>query len=423
MQFVGAIICTLVGLRLIQSVVGVRQAQAAARVRSMRSLALLDEHIAGTKALRLRPDQEQLHWNGYRQFRVKQKVVEVDNICTFYLVPHDAKPLPAFRPGQFLTIRFSLPEMKPGEFQNVVRCYSLSDSARSEQFRITVKRISAADTKSAPGLVSNYLCDEVEAGGLLDVQAPRGGFALDPEGVQPVVLIGGGIGVTPLISMVNSICTAGCKRDVWLFYGVRDGSEHVMKQHLEQLAAAHDRFHLQVFYSRPDSQKDSNHVCYHEGHVSVERIRESVKVCDSDFYVCGPSAMMQSIVPALKEWGVEEGRIHMEAFGPATLPQSSRRKSSTGNDIRQDGPQGSVVEFSRSSKAVAWDDECLSLLDFALSHGIAIDSGCRAGSCGSCAVAIRKGRVVSVSEPSADYDAGSCLACISVPDGPLVLDA
>jgi ferredoxin-NADP reductase len=382
----------------------------------------IGEHIAATKALRIRREQEQLHWNGYRQFRVKQKVVEGDNICSFYLVPHDAKPLPAFRPGQFMTFRFSLLGKKPGEFQKVVRCYSLSDSPRSEQFRITVKRVPAVDATCAPGLVSNHLCNEVEAGDILDVQAPRGGFAIDPEGDRPIVLIGGGIGVTPLISMVNSISTAESKRDVWLFYGVRDGGEHVMKQHLEQLAAAHDRFHLQVFYSRPDSQDDSNDVCYHEGHVSVERIRESVKVFNCDFYVCGPSAMMQSIIPALKEWGVEESRIHIEAFGPATLPQQSRPKPPAGNAVQLDGQRNSFVEFSQSSKTVAWDDGCPSLLDFALSHGVDIDSECRAGSCGSCAVAITKGRVFNISEPSGGYHEGSCLACISVPDGSLVLD-
>ncbi len=423
MQLVGAIICVLVALRLIQSIFSARQASAMAGLRSQKSLALLDEHIAATRALRYRREQERQHWNGYRKFRVQQKVEEADGICSFYLVPHDGKPLPAYRPGQFLTFRFMLPGDHAGEFRKVVRCYSLSDSPCPEQFRITVKRVPAAEGHSDPGLISSHLHDRVQAGDLLDVQAPRGDFVLDPSERQPVVLIDGGIGVTPLLSMVNSVVADDSDREVWLFYGVRNGREHIMKEHLEQLDAGSDRFHLRVLYSEPAEGDTSGGGCDGIGYVDVDLIRDCIHVCNYQFYVCGPPAMMQALVPALMDWGVDEHRIHTEAFGPAAIPKPGATAPPADSEGMTNGKQVAVVQFSRSGKSLPWDDRCGSLLDFALCHGIDIDSGCRAGSCGSCEVAIRDGRINSVAESSADCEEGSCLACISVPDGSIVLDA
>lgn len=423
MQLIGVIICALVALRLMQSIVSARRTSSAAKARSQKSLALLDQHIAATRALRIRREQERLHWNGYRKFRVKQKVDEANNICSFYLVPHDGKSLPAFQPGQFLTFRFMLPGTTPGDARKVVRCYSLSDAPRSEQFRITVKRVPAADAQSTPGLISNYLHDEVQAGDLLDVQAPRGDFILHPEDTRPVVLIAGGIGITPLLSMVNSIAAAGSEREVWLFYGVRNGSEHVMKQHLQQLEATHSWFHLRVLYSDPADGESPGDEYHHDGYLSLDLIRDAVRVCNFEFYVCGPPPMMQAVIPALQEWGVEEHRIHTEAFGPATIQKPSGDPPSTDSDSPVNGQKACMVRFSRSDRSLPWDRRCGSLLEFALNHGVDIDSGCRAGSCGSCEVAIRDGRIRSVAEPSADCEDGSCLACVSVPDGSVELDA
>lgn len=423
LQLIGIIICLLAGYRLVQSIGSARQKHAAAKRRSERSLMLLDEHIAATRALRVRREQERLHWNGYRKFRVKQKVFEADNICSFYLVPHDGKQLPAFRPGQFLTFRFSLPGKIPGEARRVVRCYSLSDSPRSEQFRITVKRVPAPDDHTEPGLISSHLHDNVQAGDLLDVQAPRGDFALDPEDARPVVLIAGGIGITPLLSMMNSIHAAGSDRVVWLFYCVRNGSEHVMKQHLQQLETSREHFHIRVLYSEPHSSDIPGSDYHQDGYLGIKLIRDCLKVCNFDFYVCGPPPMMQMIVPALREWGVDDTRIHTEAFGPAALQKPDDSNTPPDDDGTDDDELTTTVQFNRTGKSLAWDGRFSSLLDFALEHGVEIESGCRSGNCGSCEVAIREGRVTAVAESSVDCEEGSCLACISIPEGSIVLDA
>ncbi len=420
MQIVGAIICGLVVVRLLRSIVAARRSAEFRQASAMQSLVLLEERIASTKALRVR-QQQQSHWNGYRRFRVKQKVFESDEVCSFYLVPHDGKPLPSFRPGQFLTFRFALPGEKQGETNDVVRCYSLSDTPRAEQYRITVKRAPAVDEASSPGLISSYLLDEVEQGALLDVRAPRGEFAVEMEASRPVVLIGGGIGITPLLSMVNTIVATQSRRDVWLFYGVRNRRDHAMKDHLRQLAAAHESFHLSVAYSDPLPADQLEHDYDRAGRITCQYVCDTITTKDCDFYVCGPSGMMSSIVPALEAWGVRTDRIHSEAFGPAAVrPQQSRRAlvEKQGVSVKQ-----CTVEFARNGQQYSWDSDSGSLLDLAEQHGILIDSGCRAGNCGSCEVAILGGRVLSLSESAADCDNGSCLACVSIPDGTLRIDA
>lgn len=423
MQVVGGIICVLVGLRLAQSILSTFHAQSLAKSRSARSLALLDEKIAAAKALRIRREQQQAHWNGYRKFRLSKKVEEAENTCSFYLVPHDGKPLPGFRPGQFLTFRFNLPGKKPGESKSVVRCYSLSDSSHEDHFRITVKRVPPPrDTDHPPGLASNHLHDNVNVGDILDVQAPRGDFALDPEGTSPVVLIGGGVGITPVLSMVNAIVRCGSSREVWLFYGVRSGRDHAMKEHLRELDETYENVHLCVCYSSPESTDQKGMDFHRAGHVNVDAIRDTLKVCNFDFYICGPPPMMNTLVPALHEWGVAKDRVHSEAFGPATVSKPKPKKAASAENGKSDGLKV-TVEFSRSGTNFTWDGACDNILEFALEKGVEIDSGCRAGSCGSCEVAVKQGRVAYNLEPGAECGSGSCLTCVAVPDGDLVIDA
>src|SRR5258706_4173872 len=114
-------------------------------------------------------------WVGFRKFTIREKIAEVDGVCTFELAPHDGKPLQIFFPGQYLTFRLSIPGMnKP-----IIRCYSISDSPHSDHYRISVKRIDSTTPDSAPGLVSSYFHDQVKPGSTIDVKAPAGQFFLE----------------------------------------------------------------------------------------------------------------------------------------------------------------------------------------------------------------------------------------------------
>ena len=362
-------------------------------------------------------------WSGFRKFRVDGKVLEAESCCSFYLAPHDGRPLPAYLPGQYLTFRLQI----PGQPKELTRCYSLSDSPdHSDYYRVTIKRIPPPGNKpdAPPGVVSGHFHERIQVGDILDVKAPSGHFHLDPEHRNPVVLVGGGIGVTPALSMLNYLATAPSKREVWFFYGIRNSREHMLRDALQEIAAEHENIHIVVCYSDPlpDEQIGED---YHYGErVSVDLFKRVLGVNNFDYYICGPAPMMESLTKGLTDWGVPEKRIHFEAFGPASVKKVTKSdQAGSGSGTEAADTNRIEVTFSRSNKKLMWSNSAGSLLEFAEANGISMDSGCRAGSCGTCATAIRDGQVDYLRDPDFDIEKGSCLACVAVPKGPLSLDA
>src|SRR5208282_5981813 len=240
------------------------------------------------------------------------------DICSFYLEPHDRHPLPVFLPGQYLTFRLNI----PGQSKPVIRCYSLSDAPRTDHFRVTIKRIGAPPGKpdGRPGLVSSHFHDQTDEGDIVDVKAPAGQFHLDPAEDTPVVLIGGGIGLTPVLSMLNALVDAHTQRNIWFFYGLRHRSEHIMAEHLRQIAEDNPNIQVHICYSDPRPNEDRAGEHYdHAERVSIDLLKRIVPGESAHFYLCGPPPMMQSLVEGFHGWGVDDNRIHYEAFGPASI--------------------------------------------------------------------------------------------------------
>jgi hypothetical protein len=364
-------------------------------------------------------------WDGFREFLVKRRVSEDDDrsVCSFYLVPVDGQPLPAFKPGQFLTFKLQLEDPVRHEPKTVVRCYSLSDRPSPDYYRVSIKRAPPpAEPPDVPaGLSSNYFHDQVQEGTRLLVKAPSGHFHLVADESLPIVLVGGGIGITPMLSILNTVMYSGTSREVWLYYGVRNGAEHVLKEHLESLQKEHPNFHLHVCYSSP-AEGDVEGVDYHhEGRIDLQLLRTTLKLMRYQFYVCGPRQMMETLVPGLEEWGVATDDIYYESFGPASLI----KREKPAQQVTRVAPaaQAFTVTFSNSGKSIPWDPSADSLLEFAESNGIEVESGCRAGSCGSCQTRLAAGEVDYNQAPDVDVDSGHCLLCISTPKNDLTLVA
>jgi len=364
-------------------------------------------------------------WAGLRTLRVVNRGIEdgKGDICSFYLASDDGGPLPAFLPGQFLTFKLDL-ALPNGGVESIVRCYSLSDAPQANAYRVSIKRALAPRGSDLPaGRSSNYFHDHVHVGSLLQARAPAGHFYLD-AGESPVVLIGGGIGITPLMSMLNWSMAAQPQREVWLFYGVRDGSELAMLRHLQDLAAARPNLQLHICFSDPKpgdmTGPARESVTRHHSRVTVALLRSLLPLKPYHYYLCGPTPMLQSLVPALEEWGVPDARIHFEAFGPASIP---RKSAPPKTEAVPPGRDGVMVTFAKTGRQVAWTAGSGNLLDFAEAHGIAVNSGCRAGSCGSCQTSIRAGEVAYNQSPDFDPDPGSCLLCVTQPKTAVTLEA
>jgi ferredoxin-NADP reductase len=283
------------------------------------------------------------------------------------------------------------------------------------------KQVPPRDKPEAPpGLSSSFFHDQLDEGDIVDVKAPGGHFFLDLTKSNPVVLIGGGVGLTPVLSMLNAICEAGSKRETWFFYGCRNGGDLVMRAHFDRIRKEHDNVRLFICYSDPMPGEEMEGRDFDFGsRISIDWMKTVLPSSNYEFYLCGPPPFMGSLVKGLEDWGVPEKDIKFEAFGPATVKRTPAAQASAeataGSNLQ--------VTFSKSEKTVPWSPEIGSLLDFAEEHGVAIEFGCRAGNCGTCLTAIKAGDVTYVNPPGSPPEAGSCLACVSVPKSNLTLDA
>ena len=438
MQAVGAILGSVVICYMAVMTAQLRRQGARERKQGELSLQLLRQQIEAASLLRTQREQEQLCWNGYRKFVVQSKVQEADNVYSFYLFPHDCKPLPLFRPGQFLTFRLDV----PGIEKPVVRCYSISNHPNPHYFRITVKRVPG-------GMVSNHLIDAVDEGAILDVQAPRGEFRMDVHEQRPAVLIAGGVGVTPFVSMLGAVAGAKSGREVTLVYGVRNGREHAFASWLKELIATCENIRVVTVYSEPSETDEAAGGFDYAGFVNAELLKSVLPSNNFDFYLCGPPPMMNSVMDELRGWGVPATSIRTEAFGAPSArvigsqkdgeaPSDATEAAETKTNGTHPGKAASTVKaiaakltakkapsvrFSRTGRTVRWEESCGSLLGLAASNGVGIESACGAGNCGSCQTAVRSGKVRYPDPPGFPCEDRTCLPCVAVPDGDVVLDA
>lgn len=368
-------------------------------------------------------------WEGWRTFRVTKLVRETADTQSVYFAPEDGRALPRFLPGQYVTLSLRM----PGETRPVIRCYSLSHAPGEGYFRCTVKEVPppAAQPELPFGKASRHINRRLAEGELIDLKAPHGNLTLDLARKTPVVLIGAGIGVTPLFSMLQAVAASGSTPQVLAFLQFRSGEHHPLKCELAALARQHKNIQLVTAYSAPNSADVVGRDYDLRGRLSLEVIKKCLRGNDQDYayYVCGPAPFMESMVAGLEGWGVPTDNIHFEAFGPASVkrsplaPRAEDRGAvaATGSARGARGPQ--EVRFDLSGITAAWTPKIESLLELADAHHIPVESGCRAGNCGTCAMPIKSGKVVYSTPPGSPPPAGACLPCICVPDGPLVLQA
>ena len=244
-------------------------------------------------------------WAGWRRFRIETKRRESDIITSFILKPEDGGSVIKHRPGQYLTFRFVVPGK--GEHR---RNYSISSSPNGETYRISVKR-------EPFGLISNHLHDAVSEGDVIEVAPPTGDFFLKEGTQRPVVLLSGGVGLTPMISMLETIAASNDAASVHYVHGAQDGKVHAMGRHVRTLTSERDALRSTTFYQTPHENDEKGLHYDHEGYVTVEWLAENTPLNDADIYLCGPKPFLATFVNGLAKAGVPNDRIHYEFFGPA----------------------------------------------------------------------------------------------------------
>jgi ferredoxin-NADP reductase len=340
-------------------------------------------------------------WPGRRPFTVTGVVPETPDTVSIHLQPSYSPAPPDFRPGQHVNLH--LDGFGAG---TVIRSYSLSGQAAQEDrrgYRITVKR--------GDGPVSTHLARALRAGDTVHLTSPRGRFALPIRPDLPVVLIAGGIGITPFMSYLDTMAARQATDRIELYYVNRDGAHHVFKQRLAELATTLPGLAVRTYYSRPRSSDRAGADYDAAGRITADDVSAALIADRARFYLCGPDEMTRQIRTGLITRGVPEFDIFEERFS-SPLPTWTPPP-----DVSH------AVRFVRSGRELTWTRADGSLLALAESHGIGILSGCRTGQCESCEVAVLSGAVGYLASEADPGDEGRCLTCQAVPMSALSIDA
>jgi uncharacterized protein len=350
-------------------------------------------------AAKLRAQRLAQTWRPYRVVRVAQ---ESSVIRSFHIEPADGLAVPTFQAGQYLPIRLAgLGGAKPWQ-----RTYTISSAPGDTGLRLSVKREGAAST---------HLHDQVVVGCTIEALGPRGHFVIDAQSRRPAVLIGAGVGITPMMAFLRHIVAEGFRhrrtRPVHLIQVAHDGHMRAFAAELDELvrrAQGAVQMHLVLGHGGDETQR---------GPLTMDHLKRWLPFDDHEFYLCGPAGFMQTIHDGLRELGVRDQRIHVEAFGPAALRRRSDGTAPTSPPPPLQAPvaQQAVVSFLRSDQQAAWTPAQGTLLDLAEAQGLSPPFACRAGHCGSCLTTLKSGSVTYAEATAWHTGEGEVLICCARP--------
>ncbi len=340
----------------------------------------------------------------WRPYRIERIEDESDVIRSLYLTPADGGANLPFEAGQFLTLRVT-PQEAP-----VVRTYTVSSSPSDAYYRVSVKREEA-------GYVSKYLHD-LAVGDVIEAKAPQGDFWLDPSVRRPAVLLAGGVGITPMMSMARHVVDEGLRtrhyRPLTILHAARSTRERAFFDAFRKLAEQSGGAVSYYSFVGAAAEGEKAGVDYNgTGRISADVLRQVLALDDYDFYLCGPPGFMQAMYDAIRELGVRDARVFAEAFGPAALTRTPDDASFEIAPVPE--AEEALIKFVKSDFEQAWQRGGGTLLDTAEAHGLSPAYGCRRGACGRCKVKLVSGKVTYRTPPSAKHAADEVLLCCAVP--------
>ncbi len=346
------------------------------------------------------------NWRG--PLRVQSIVSETPSVKTFRLVSaSDDTVLPfTFVPGQFLNVAFWI----GGARMN--RSYSISSSpTRREHVEITVRR-------EPRGAVSRHIDDLVKVGDEIEAGGPVGRFTFDGTEADSIVLIAGGVGITPMLSITRYLTDISWPGDIFLFYSCRVPTDFIFRQALAALQEQNPKLHVSVTMSGAAPAEWTGP----RGHFTAELFASTVPdIASRRIHLCGPPSMMDATKAILVELGVPSEQVKTEAFG-AVKPTPATPGTSSKPTAPATGP---LVTFSKSSKASKVRDG-QTVLELSEELGIGIEFSCRVGTCGVCKVKMTWGEVDMAVQDALDADdkaKGIILACQAKPKAEIVVEA
>ena len=329
----------------------------------------------------------------YHRIPIKEVVAETaDAVSLILAVPPELEDAFAYKCGQFLTVRV------PHGNVSVARCYSLSSAPGiDDHLKITVKRV-------VDGHASNWICDTVEAGAVLEVLPPAGLFT--PSTVDgDLLLLAGGSGITPVMSILKAALARGTGH-LALVYANRDAASVIFGDELQRLESRH-----------PDRLRVLHRFDAAQGPPTVAGLNPLLRLyADRDVFICGPEAFLAVAREALAELSVPTRRIHVEKFS-SLLENPFEEAAAPPVDDGETPKHTAVVTIDGQTHTLPWAPN-KRLLDVIMDAGLNPPFSCRQGICGACATRLLDGEVELVNNEvleEEDFADGYTLACQALP--------
>ena len=347
----------------------------------------------------------------YQNYTVTKVEDASQVIKSFYLESEDGARIACHKAGQFLPVEVQ----PPGTTEPIRRTYTISSAPNGSFYRLSIKK----EPGEPPGVTSNYFHDHVTVGSTIRAMTPRGKFVLDESSTRPIVLLSAGVGLTPMISMleqlVKSSDSCGCNRQVWFIHGATNSRTHAFDQQVKKLAQAHPCLDVHIRYSQPLEGEIEAANYQSTGHVDIDLVKSLLTLDDYEFYLCGPAPFMESLYEGLKDISVPDERIHYEFFGPGATLLRDQPGETTGlaTDISDRAPV--PVQFVKSGKEAIWEPAKGTLLDLAESEGLQPAYSCRSGICQTCTTRVLSGEVDYTESPMTPPADGEALICCAYP--------
>lgn len=336
---------------------------------------------------------------------------ETADVLSVVLEAAEGGRLDAPQPGQFVVLKISI----PGASRDVMRSYSLCGPPGVERYELGVKC-------EAEGAMGRAL-STVRVGDRVEISAPRGTFVLR-ESDRPAVFVSAGIGVTPVLAMLESLVAGGSQRAIWWLYGARNGAEHPFAKRVRALLRRLPNARFHVRYSRPADTDARDRDFDSTGHVDATLIQRLGISAESEFYLCGPTRFLLDMRSGLAVAGIPEERIFSESFGsgPALNPGIVGSPAPPPHPPAGTAGTGPLVSFARSGLSIPWGDAYRSLLDLADACDVPTRWSCRTGVCHTCESGLVSGEVDYEPAPIQSPAAGNVLICCAIPRGEIALD-
>ncbi|WP_062206600.1 2Fe-2S iron-sulfur cluster-binding protein [Aureimonas sp. AU12] len=361
---------------------------------------------------------------GFRRLRLIEARRESEAITSFLLEPGEPDGWTPFRPGQFLAVR--VPDAaSPGGW--ALRNYSISGPSDGRTYRISVKREPCEERPDGTGLGSGHFHHRLQPGDVVWASAPRGEFVFDETSERAVLLLSGGVGITPLLAMLHRLAERP-GRPVHFVHACEDGRSHALGDEVDALAAKRPGIRTAFVYRNPTAEDEVRARHATSGLVTRAVLQSLLPLDDYDVYLCGPPPFMRALHETLLGLGIRPERIAYEFFGPASLlgspsPPPPAAPEPVALTMTEPEPaSGPVVAFARSGSAALFTPSAGSLLELAEAAGLSPAFSCRSGVCMTCSATLLSGEVDYTEEPLDEPAPGQVLLCCTRPRGDVTLD-